>query len=179
VRVGDAGRYIVTQVDGKAMPVTVEEYKERLAARLVEEAPTLETFRARWIEPRRRRELLGRLPDAGHSPLIVQRVEDMGDYDLYDVLAELGYGLAPRTRADRADAFTYKHAAWLAGLPPVASATLKAMAAQFARAGTDGLENPEIFHTPAVVQAGGLAALKVLGKPADVLRETKQRMFAA
>jgi type I restriction enzyme R subunit len=31
VRISDAGRYIVTQVDGKAMPVTVEEYKERLS----------------------------------------------------------------------------------------------------------------------------------------------------
>ncbi|MBI3106128.1 MAG: hypothetical protein HYY95_11240 [Candidatus Rokubacteria bacterium] len=58
VRVTDAGRYIVTQVDGKAMPVTVEEYKERLAARLVEEVPTLDAFRARWINfPRRWRPL--------------------------------------------------------------------------------------------------------------------------
>ncbi len=41
VQVTDAGRLIVTQVDGKAMPVTVEEYKERLAAKLVEEAARL------------------------------------------------------------------------------------------------------------------------------------------
>jgi type I restriction enzyme, R subunit len=40
VRITDAGRYIVTQADGKAIPVTVEEDKERLATRLVEEAPT-------------------------------------------------------------------------------------------------------------------------------------------
>jgi len=30
-----------------------------------------------------------------------------------------------------------------------------------------------------VPRAGGLAALKTLGNPADVLRETKERMFAA
>ncbi len=109
VQVSDAGRYIVTQVDGKAMPVTVEEYKERLAAKLVEEAPTLEKFRATWIEPPKRKEILGKLPDAGRSALLVQQLEDMTDYDLYDVLAELGYGLTPRTRVERADAFTYKH----------------------------------------------------------------------
>jgi type I restriction enzyme R subunit len=45
VHVTDAGRYIMTQVDGRAMPVTVEEYKQRLAAKLVEEAPTLDSFR--------------------------------------------------------------------------------------------------------------------------------------
>ncbi len=179
VRVSDAGRYIVTQVDGKAMPVTIEEYKERLAARLVEEAPTLENFRARWIEPPQRHEMLGRLPDAGRSALLVQRLEDMNDYDLYDVLAELGYGLAPRTRVERAEAFAYKHDRWLAGLPAPTAATLKAMASQFARAGTDSLENPRIFETPEIVRAGGLAALKILGKPVDILRETKGRMFAA
>ena len=32
---------------------------------------------------------------------------------------------------------------------------------------------------PDVAQAGGLAALKILGKPADILHETKARMFAA
>ncbi len=179
VRVSDAGRYIVTQVDGKAMPVTVEEYKERLAARLVEEAPTLENFRACWIEPPKRREMLGRLPDAGRSALLVQRLDNMNDYDLYDVLAELGYGLAPRTRVERAGAFAYKHGQWLQTLPAPTADTLKAMARQFARAGTDGLENPQIFQIPDVRNAGGLDALKILGKPADILRETKGRMFAA
>ena len=44
---------------------------------------------------------------------------------------------------------------------------------------TDGLENPQIFQIPDVRNAGGLDALKILGKPADILRETKGRMFAA
>jgi type I restriction enzyme R subunit len=179
VHVTPAGRYIVTQVDGKAMPITVEEYKQRLAARLVDQAPTLETFRVRWINPVERRELLASLPDAGRSAFLVRSLEQMADYDLYDVLAELGYGLAPRTRADRADAFTYKHAGWLAGLPPKAAATIKALASQFSRAGTDGLENLHIFETKEVRTAGGLTALKAVGKPADVLRQTKERMFAA
>jgi type I restriction enzyme R subunit len=179
VHVTPAGRYIVTEVDGKATPVTVEEYKERLAARLVEQAPTLEDFRSRWIVPPVRKELLGRLPDAGRSPLLVQKLEDMTDYDLYDVLAELGYGLSPRTRTERAEAFNYKHQGWLSHLPAAASATLKALAMQFARSGTDGLENPHVFQVPEVVRAGGLAALKSLGQPSEVLHETKQRMFAA
>ena len=111
--------------------------------------------------------------------MTVHAMEEMAEYDLYDVLAELGYGMAPRTRAERAAAFDYKHGAWLATLPPLAAATLHALTAQFARAGTEGLENPHVFQAPEVVKAGGLPALKALGKPADVLRETKERMFAA
>jgi type I restriction enzyme R subunit len=179
VKVTDAGRYILTMMDGKAMPVTVEEYKERLAAKLVEEVPTLDAFRGRWIVPFERRELLGRLPDAGRSAFLVRSLEEMTDFDLYDVLAELGYGLAPKRRTERAEAFNYKHSGWLSSLPPKASTTLKALASQFARGGTDGLENPQVFQTPEVVKAGGLDALKALGKPAEILHETKERIFAA
>jgi type I restriction enzyme R subunit len=166
-------------VDGRAMPVTVEEYKQRLAAKLVEEAPTLEQFRARWITPQDRREMLGQLPDGGRSAFLVRALEDMTDYDLYDVLGELGYGLNPRTSAERADAFRYKHADWLKTLPPATSETLKRLASQFAHGGTDALENPHVFEMSDVRAAGGLAALRVIGNPGDVLRETKERIFAA
>ena len=159
--------------------MTVEEYKERLAAKLVEEAPTPEEFRSHWVMPSRRQIMLGQLPDGGRSAFPVRSLEDMEDYDLYDVPAELGYGLNLRTRVERADAFTYKHADWLEQMPEQATSAVKAIASQFARSGTEGLENPQIFQVPEVVRAGGLAALKVVGKPVEVLRETKERMFAA
>ena len=148
VHVTDAGRYIVTQVDGKAMPVTVEEYKERLAAKLVEEAPTPEDFRSLWIVPSERKIMLGQLPDGGRSAFLVRSLEGMDDYDLYDVLAELGYGLNPRTRVERADGFAYKNVDWLEQMPEQVTNAVKAIASQFARSGTDGLENPQIFQVP-------------------------------
>ena len=58
-------------------------------------------------------------------------------------------------------------------------AALIALAGQFARAGTEALENQHIWRTPDFVRAGGLPALKVLGDPADVLRQTKEKLFAA
>ncbi len=179
VHVTDAGRYVVTQVDGRAMPVTIEEYKARVAERLVKEAPTLDQFREVWVRPVDRRSLIEHLPEAGRSVLLVSELEGMTDCDLYDVLAELGYGLAPKTRVERAGAFSYKHAGWLADLPERAAKTVRALTKQFALDGTEGLENPAIFQTPDVVRAGGLRALKLVGKPADVLMETKYRMFAA
>ncbi len=179
VHVTDAGKYILTMVDGKATPVTVEEYKERLAAQLVAEAKTLDEFRLRWIDPDRRRDLISHLPDGGQSASLVRALNDMNEYDLYDVLGELGYGLNPRTRKERADAFKYKQADWLGRLPTNTARTLQALAAQFGRAGTEGLENPLVWRTPEVVQAGGLTALKALGKPADILTDTKSRIFAA
>jgi len=161
------------------MPVPVEEYKARLAARLVQEVQTLEDFRNRWINPPSRQELINTLVTSGYSPSVVRMVDEKQDYDLYDVLAELGWGMNPRTRRDRAMAFTYKHEVWINSLPKPAASTICAIASQFERGGTEGLENPQIFSTPEVMKAGGLAALKAAGNPRDLLVETKIRMFAA
>jgi type I restriction enzyme, R subunit len=178
VLVTDAGRMVVTQVDGRAMPVSVEEYKQIIAARLIEEAPTLDDFRRRWIAPPQRHDLLTHLPEAGASALLIRTLDDMGEYDLYDVLAELGYGTEPRTRQERADAVSYKHREWLAGLPERTREALAALTAQFADSGTDSLENPQIFSTPQLAGVGGLQALAAIGKPSEVLQQTKERIFA-
>lgn len=173
-------RLIPTAIDGKQVLLTVEEYKRQLAAKLVEEAATLDTFRARWIYPDERRALIDSLINAGLPPTTIRLIGDMIDYDLYDVLAELGYGLNPRTKRQRVDAFTYKHEEWLDALPTSTRTTVKAIAEQFAEGGTDGLESQYIFQVPAVQNAGGAAALQVSGKqPVELLRETKERMFAA
>jgi len=179
VTITEAGHSIITMVDGKAMPVTVEEYKERLTRSLIEKAPTLDFFRALWIDPEARHELLASLPDGVRSALLVRSLAQMDSYDLYDLLAEMGYGLATRTRLERAAAFTYKHAAWLKDMPVKSAETLRALALQFGRAGTEVLENLHIFETPEVQKAGGLDSLRAMGRPADILRETKVRLFAA
>lgn len=41
------------------------------------------------------------------------------------------------------------------------------------------LESREVFEMPEVVRAGGLKALKMLGRPEEILRQTKGRLFAA
>lgn len=179
VHITDAGRFIVSDVDGKAMPVPIEEYKARLTARLVEEVKTLEDFRGRWINPASRQGLIDALVRSGYSPTVVRLVDNKQEYDLYDVLAELGWGMNPRTRHDRTMAFTYKHEDWIYSLPGKTAATVRAIASQFERGGTDGLENPQIFQTPEIKLAGGLAALQMGGNPRDLLIETKTRMFSA
>jgi len=150
-----------------------------LTARLVAQVGTLQDFRRRWIDPPSRQELLGGLVGAGYSPTLVRLVDEKDDYDLYDVLAELGWGMRPRTRQDRTLAFTYKHEDWLDALPPAAAATIKALASQFARAAPRAWRTRRSSRRRRSRQPAGLAALQAAGQPAELLRETKQRMFAA
>ena len=180
VHIADAGIYIMTSNDaGEAVPVTLEQYKEQLAAKLVMDIPALDTFREIWIDQDRRQEMMNRLPDRGKAPYILQRLTDMDDYDLYDVLADIGYGQAPKTRAGRAEAFTYKNQAWLHTMPAHTAETIQAIASQFSKGGTDTLESGTIFRTPEVVRAGGRLALEDYGDPPKIFSETKKRMFAA
>lgn len=179
VDVDDLGVYVVAPVNGKAMPVALDDYKAQLSARLTAECPDLASFRARWINPPQREELIAALVEAGYSPSVLRHMEHMDDYDLYDVLADLSYGMAPRTRDGRTLAFTFKHAAWLAAFPVQTRATIETFVAQFKDAGTPGLEDEHVFDTPEMQAAGGLAALAAAGDPPALLKETKARMFAA
>lgn len=183
VVVSEAGHSIPVEINGVLTKISVEQYKERLAKQLIEEVATIVDFRDLWIVAAQRLELFGHLPDGGRAPQLVRALTEMQDYDLYDVLADLGYGLAPKTRTNRAEAFFYKHRDWLRGLPKSAADTLEAIVMQFAKAGTEGLENPHIFRTPEVIKAAGrdgpIKVLKELGKPAEVLFDTKARLFTA
>lgn len=177
VHINPAGAYIVTQKEGRLSMVTVEEYRQLLATRLAEEVKSLDDFRSIWIEPAERRELIDKLPDDGRGVRLLREILNWHEYDLYDVLSQIGYGTAPKTRQERVEALQYKHADWFKGLPSKTGNTLLALARQFAKGGTEELENPYVLSAPEVKKAGGLEALKALGEPQDIIRETKKRLF--
>jgi len=178
IHINSAGTYIVTQKEDKLSMVTVEEYREPLATHLVDEARTLDDFRSIWTEPTERRNLINKLPDDGRGVRLLREIMQWQEYDLYDVLTQIAYGMAPKTGKERVEALRYKHADWFQSLPPQTGNTLIALARQFAKGGTEELENPYVFSAPEVRKAGGLEALKVLGEPRDIISETKKRLFA-
>ena len=179
IHIEPTGRYLTATLDGRHCRVTLEQYREHIAAKLITRAGNLADFRRLWVLPQERRGLIDSIVSGGFSPRALQLAEEADACDLFDVLGEVGYGLPRLTRANRAFAFTYKHKSWLDTLPPPTAATVKALASQFAKAGTEALETPHIFETPEVIKAGGIAALLLSGEPAALLVNTKERLFAA
>jgi type I restriction enzyme R subunit len=175
----DAGRYIVTQQDGNIRRITIEEYKAGLAEHLVQSITTLNEFRGKWIDPVVRHTVLVSLVTSGYSPEIVRQVENMTEYDMYDVLVNIAYGAAPQKREVRAFSFSYKQRPWLNTLPEETKAVILAIASQFSGEGTEAFENQYLFDAQSVKKAGGIAALRKGGNPSELMRETKVRMFAA
>ena len=179
VHINPAGTYIVTEIDGKLGMVTIEEYKELIASKLSQEVKTFDGFRNYWIDPLKRRELIDSLPNDGAGLRMLRYIMDLKDFDLYDILAEIVFGVAPKSRKDRVFALEYKYSKWLNELPPNTRKTLLALAKQFEIGGTEELENHYVFQIPEVSEAGGLDALASLGDPKDVILKVKRMLFTA
>ena len=180
--VDNGEKYVVTDIEGKLGRIPLEEYKAVIAQRLVSSYATVESFREAWIEPETRRSIIGDMVQSGYGPEVIRVVEEMNDFDIYDVLAELAYGIDPKTRVSRVSGFEYKNKAWLAQFAPDVREVLLAIVSEFEQGGTDALENPQIFRTNRVQKAGGFQALKKaaeLGTPAQLVAEAKRRIFAA
>lgn len=179
VRIEEGGRFILMKRDGRDERVPVAEYRAMLAEELRREAPNAPAFRGIWIEPPRRRALMDRLTAHGFAPRVIQQIDGLTAYDEFDVLASTAYAETPRTRDDRAERFRVDHAEWLAPMPPDTRATVLALVGAFKLGGTEELENSGVLQTPAVRRAGGLAALARLDAPMQVLRQARERLFAA
>lgn len=173
VEIQGSGRAVY--VDDRAVPE--EEYKQMLAERVQEQAPTVDDLRERWVEPAARQDLLEALPGGESAARFVRELNDQLDCDLYDVLAELTYGMEAKSRGERAASFTYKHRKWLHTFPEQASQVLTALAGQFEKGGIDELETPYVWDADEVRSAGGLNAIQA-HDAAKLVHETKVRLLA-
>lgn len=171
------GRFILANRDGRATPIPVDEYRREVIARVLAEAHNLADFRALWIEAKKRRSLIDHLLGDNFSPDVIREVDQMGDFDLYDFFGKHGYHARALRRPERGAEYVNANAAWFAGMDGKAAIVLKSFGAQFAQGGTEALESESLFDVPEIRQAGGIGALRVLGKPADVVQDAKQRLF--
>jgi type I restriction enzyme R subunit len=178
IAVQSVGNFNLLSVDGKVTRVTREQYRQRLIDELTQLVPTLRDFRQRWLVPGERQEMLKQLRDKGLVPETI-RTTELQNYDEFDVLAALAYGIQPLTRQQRAARFGDTGPDWLIRLPQPSAKVIRAIVRQFEQSGTGALEAPDLWRTPEMQELRGLDALRQGGPPADLLRKTKETLFAA
>ena len=179
IDIEDAGRFYAINVDGRLDRVTPEAYRDRLVQELTALVPSLADFRARWLVPESRRDLITELAEQGLVPEKLREAATMDEYDLFDVMAAVAYGIQPKTRAERAAQFGDTSPDWLIRLPQPSARVIRAIVRQFERAGTESLETAELWQIPEIRQLNGLKALRDGGDPTDLLRKMKETLFAA
>ena len=181
VKIKDEGTFILMrdETTGKERPFTVEEYKKKLAEELVKKVENIELLREMWINPADRVHLVEALPGGEKGALMLRQLLNLEDCDLFDFLANVGFGVNPKTRKERVFAFDYKNKKWLMSLPPDASKVIEALAKQFRENGIEELENPNIFETNEIKKAGGVKALMKVMLAAKAIIEVKKRLFIA
>ncbi len=179
VLINPQGRFILVSRDGRDTPIPVEEYRREVMSRVLAEAHTLDEFRELWIETTKRRGLIDHLLGDNFSPEVIREIDKMTEFDLYDFFGHHGYHAQALKRAERGEQYIDLNSGWFDGMDPKAAFVLKGLGSQFAQGGTEALETPALWDVPEIRMAGGIAALRGLGKPADVVREAKERLFGA
>jgi type I restriction enzyme R subunit len=177
VVVNPQGRFVLTRSDGRDAMMPVDEYRREVIRRVLSEAPDLDEFRALWIETQKRRGLINHLLGDNFSPEVIRDIDQMTDFDLYDFFGHHGYHARALRRPERGILFIRNHRPWFDSMDPKAAIVLRGLGHQFSTGGTDALETPALWEVPEIKLAGGLDALRLLGKPTDVMREAKGKLF--
>lgn len=177
VVVNPQGHFILSQRDGRDTPIPVDDYRREVIQRVITEAHTLDEFRALWIETQKRRSLIAHLLSDHFSPEVIREIDRMTEFDLYDFFGHHGYHAQALKRTERGARYLAQNQAWWGGMPGNAATVLKGLGHQFAQGGTESLETPVLWEVPEIKLAGGLDALRVLGKPTQVMHEAKGRLF--
>ncbi len=173
------GHFIMCNRDGREMPVPVDEYRMEMIGRVLREANNLDEFRRLWIETQKRRALIRHLTEASYMPEIMLEIDKMTDYDLFDFFGFHGYKATPWKQTERGHLYIRNNQAWFEEMDPKAATVLKELGHQFVLGGTPALETPALWQVPEIRTAGGMNALKPLGRPYNVLLKAKGRLFAA
>jgi len=177
VSVTSEGRFILTRREGRDVKIPIDEYRREMLQRVVREAGNLQDFRQLWIEARKRRELINHLLGENYSPEVLRELEDMQDFDYYDMFAHHGYHAQALKRQQRGLGYLDQNQTWFDTMPADAAIVLKGFGHQFGLGGTDALETSALWDVPEISQAGGLTALKKIGSPVDVILQAKSRLF--
>lgn len=177
VSITPQGRYILQRRDGRDVPIPIDEYRREMIVRVLREAATIQDFRSLWVETQKRRALINHLLGEQYSPDTVRELMDMVECDHFDLFAHFGYRERALKCRERESAYLTREAPWFTSVDSRAAVVLRGIGHQFGAGGTDALESELLWDVPEIKQAGGLMALRVLGKPADVMREAKTRLF--
>lgn len=173
------GRFILSRRDGRDVPIPVDEYRREMIQRVLSEAHNLDEFRQIWIESQKRRKLIDHLLGDNFSPELVREIDQMTDYDIYDLFAHHGYRARALKRPERKTVYLEDNQPWFESMDAKAATVLRGLGHQFEVGGTEALETSALWDVPDIKVAGGFDALKTLGEPVAVMKDAKTRLFAA
>lgn len=158
--------------DGKHARVNFAEYREYVKGLILQRLPTVEAFVQEWVDNPNELLAISELQN------VLKHKQD--DYDSFDVIAELAYQVAAKTKPQRLDDFLSQSESWLVAMPEQSANTLRALGDEFKKAGTEGLNNKELFSVRSIINASGgnpYKALKLVGNPNEMVKEFKTRIF--
>jgi hypothetical protein len=104
---------MVFTLDDSGRQLTLEEYYDYARSVLLESAKGPDELRALWIDPSLRRGFLRDLAERGVHPSLLAEIRQLPEADGFDILATLAFGVEPKLRQERVEAFLNRRSDWL------------------------------------------------------------------
>ncbi len=178
IHIENEGKSILCNINGIDTLVPYEEYKKSVSEKLVDKVSTIDELRDNWVIYKLRRHLIDDLPGGEGAVRLIRELENEQECDLFDVLAELGFGCEPKSRVERSAGFSFRHKSWLNQFPIPSQKVLISIANQFSRGGIEELESESLFDVPEIVDSGGFKSmLRLQIPPHDLIVDVKRRLL--
>lgn len=174
VQITPQGHFILSRRNGQEVPIPVDEYRREMVQRVLSEAHNLDEFRELWIESQQRRKLISHLLADNFTPELIREIDQMTEYDIYDLFAYHGYHARALKRPDRNAVYLSDNQQWFVRMDVKAAIVLKSLGNQFELGGTEALETPMLWEVPEIKNVGGLDALRTIGRPNIVMHDAKR-----
>ena len=153
VRIADEAIFVI---EGSGQHLTQKQYLDytREKVRQVSQAQELDDLRNTWINTATRRKLLTDLQNESVYIDVLADVLGQSEADQFDLLGNIAFDAAVRTRSERATAFLNRESRFLDAQPQPAQEVLLALLDKYRAAGIEEISDPRIFRLPPFFEMG-------------------------
>ncbi len=151
--------------DAEGNLVSPQDYLQKVQTEIRKVAWNLGELQMRWVDGRRRRQLLTELEQHQIALDVLAEILQRPDADAYDLLAHLAFDEPMVSREERAVAFFNLHQDFLAKYDEKARAILQTLVEKYTLGGVDEILNPDVFLLRPIEQEVGQVAQLFGGMP--------------
>ncbi len=151
--------------DAEGNLVSPQDYLKKVQEEIRKVALNLSELQLRWIDPKRRKQLLIELEQHQVALDVLTEILQRPDADVYDLLAHLAFAEPMVSREERAVAFFNLHQDFLAKYDDKARAILQTLVEKYTLGGIDEILDPDVFRLRPIQQEVGQVAQLFGGMP--------------
>lgn len=168
-------------IDETGRQLTLSEYYDYAREVLLERVATDEDLRGLWVRPEARQAFIRELETRGVHPELLSELQQLPEADAFDILAALAFGVQPRLRKERVEAFLNRNESWLQQFDESQRSVILDLLDTYLAGGVGELEDRRVLQLHRFERYGGVIGIVAQFGSAErvdhTLREIQARLY--